>query len=112
MKDKQFKALALLILCQIFSRISAGSAAGTLTIFSSNYLKSNKQNNIFNQKSSYNNSPFKNYKQYLVARSSNYSAYNKPDCPNQCVCKGLSIDCSNRNLAQVPQNIPLNVIRV
>ena len=79
---------ALLIICQI--------TTNSLTI-SRNYNSNN---------------PFKNYKQYLVARSSNYTAYNKPDCPGQCVCKGLSIDCSNRNLVEVPKKIPFNVIRV
>ena len=34
------------------------------------------------------------------------------DCPVECVCTGLSIDCSYRELTQVPKNIPKNVIKV
>ena len=34
------------------------------------------------------------------------------DCPAECSCAGLAIDCSYRELKQVPKNIPKNVIKV
>ena len=34
------------------------------------------------------------------------------ECPPECACSGLSIDCSYRELKQVPKNIPKNVIKV
>jgi len=34
------------------------------------------------------------------------------DCPIECTCTGLSIDCSYRELKQVPKNIPKEVIKV
>ena len=34
------------------------------------------------------------------------------DCPIECTCTGLSIDCSYRDLKQVPKNIPKEVIKV
>lgn len=34
------------------------------------------------------------------------------NCPAECVCQGLSVDCSHRDLKQVPKNIPSNAIRL
>lgn len=37
---------------------------------------------------------------------------NNYKCPSECICLGLSIDCSNRRLTRVPKYIPFNVIKV
>lgn len=33
-------------------------------------------------------------------------------CPLECLCQGLSIDCSSKGLKYVPKNIPSNRIKM
>lgn len=33
-------------------------------------------------------------------------------CPLECLCQGLSIDCSSKSLKYVPKNIPSNRIKM
>jgi hypothetical protein len=51
------------------------------------------------------------YEQPFV-NSNNNNNNNNEQCPTECTCQGLSIDCSGRVLTQVPKNIPKNVIKV
>ncbi|CAF0707250.1 unnamed protein product [Brachionus calyciflorus] len=34
------------------------------------------------------------------------------NCPIECACQGLSIDCSNRGLTKIPKDIPPNIIKI
>jgi hypothetical protein len=34
------------------------------------------------------------------------------ECPSECNCQGLAVDCSSRSLKHVPKNIPVNAIRL
>ncbi len=124
----------LLIKCWLLTSViiatinAGGSPAGSLAIFSSKYLKQTNDQNKNNQNSySYDDpynrnkfNPYAGYKQYIVPRSPDtevdsdifHASKNPNDCPSECTCKGLSIDCSNRNLIKVPENIPSNIIRV
>ncbi len=119
-----------ILTCTIIATINAGgSPIGSLAVFSSNYLKKTADQNINNQnqyENSYNKNkfnpynPYAGYKQYVVPRSpdadsdseSDHASIYTSNCPDKCTCKGLSIDCSNRNLIKVPENIPSNIIQV
>ncbi len=45
------------------------------------------------------------------SQNKSISILNAP-CPGECVCQGLSVDCSSRGLKQIPKNIPTNAIRL
>lgn len=36
----------------------------------------------------------------------NFGATTENACPKLCTCSGTSVDCSERGLLQVPENIP------
>lgn len=116
----------LVALLLIKAQVNCAGGAGAISIFSSNYLRrsgastSNLNSPLLG--SSFDlNSPSRLNNKLKVSQSSasaninanNAAAYlNNKDCPVECACQGLSIDCSNRGLKQVPKNIPLNVIKV
>lgn len=125
--------LIFLIFALIINNICcAGVGAGAISIFSSNFLRhggssSINTNGIGYVKNAYNSYALKddsnsnkhslssfeklNSKKYII--SSNISNnYNTINCPVECICTGLSIDCSYKNLKKVPKNIPINVIKV
>lgn len=106
---------------------AAAAGAGAMSIFSSNYLRRSQANSNQNQNQ---NSFYKqsigqsdenkktNNRINLINRSSNSNLppnnnynFNK-NCPKECLCQGLAIDCSNRGLKYVPKNIPTNLIKV
>lgn len=33
-------------------------------------------------------------------------------CPSVCLCRGFIVDCSNRNLQEIPSGIPKNVLKL
>lgn len=117
--------LFVLLLVQELSLFvaSGGSPGGQFSVISSSYLKNSRDRNYnnnregfnsINQQRSYGSHNYYN-KQYVPRSSqlalspSNLTTY--AYCPSECICRGLSIDCSRRNLARVMGTIPANVIR-
>lgn len=111
-----FLTLVLFLICN--SVCSAVGAGGALSIFSSNYQRRANTNPINKALSPnfYNSENTRKSKSSYSNRSvnslSSSISNNDKNCPLECVCQGLSIDCSNRGLRFVPKNIPLNVIKV
>jgi hypothetical protein len=42
----------------------------------------------------------------------NSSFFKNGNCPKICLCQGLSIDCNNRELTEVPTNLPKYLIKM
>lgn len=42
----------------------------------------------------------------------NASLIKNSNCPEVCLCQGLSIDCNNRELTEVPRNLPKYLIKM
>jgi len=42
----------------------------------------------------------------------NSSLIKNGNCPEVCLCQGLSIDCNNRELTEVPRNLPKYIIKM
>ena len=42
----------------------------------------------------------------------NSSLVKNGNCPEVCLCQGLSIDCNNRELTEVPRNLPKYIIKM
>ena len=129
--DRNILLIFLIFAVILNSICCAGVGAGAISIFSSNFLRhggsSINTNGIGYVKNAYNSYALKddsnsnkhslssfeklNSKKYII--SSNISNnYNTINCPVECICTGLSIDCSYKNLKKVPKNIPINVIKV
>ena len=34
------------------------------------------------------------------------------DCPNKCMCRSTLVDCSNKGLVSIPQNIPRDTVKL
>ena len=33
-------------------------------------------------------------------------------CPEKCVCRSSTVDCSNQGLAEFPQNVPRDTVKL
>jgi hypothetical protein len=127
--DRNIYIIFLIYAFVVNSISCAGVGAGAISIFSSNFLRrggssSINTNGISYVKNGNNNYALKdetnkysnnfeklNSKKFII--SSNISNnYNNINCPVECICTGLSIDCSYKNIKKVPKNIPINVIKV
>jgi len=103
-----YKSLLLCIcLIQTISLATSGSSPGAhFSVISSPFLRNHDRtsfNSITNSKHKY------------VPRSPsalNASNHNQQHCPKDCICRGLSIDCSRKSLVNVIGSIPSNLIRV